>query len=200
MSVKITTPDTPEKFRPLAEEGGRTLTDLLRELAALEDKSFVQYTRLCRKGRVVEFQDGVKKEFTDTQAWKAEMKTRFAALLDPHCTDRMITQRRDCLHAESYPSSFDCLNTGCTLAVTVKSDKKAVAALTPDEGGVPYNMTDPDVRYMVEDMRRGGHSAMQYDYFQKFRFVLKREGESWKLDEVAISSLHRDNWRREYYF
>ena len=118
MTVKLVAQDTPEKFRSTAEEAAQTLTALLRELAAMENKSFAQYTRLCKKGQVIEFKDGVRREFTDIQDWKEEMKRRFAALLAPHCTQKLIAQRRDCLHAEHFPSSFNCVNTGCTLSVT----------------------------------------------------------------------------------
>lgn len=191
--------DTPEKFRPPAEEAAEALSALLRELAAMEDKSFAQYTRLCRKGRVVEFRDGQRREFTDIQAWKEDMKARFAALLDPHCTGKLIA-RRDCLHASHFPSSFNCLNTGCTLTVSMKSGGKAVVWLTPDDGSVPFDLSNPDVRYLAEDMKGSGHSTQCYGYFQKFRFVLKREEERWKLDEVSASSLHEDRWRRDFYF
>ena len=135
--------DTPEKFQSAALEPVQALTALLRELAALEDKSFAQYTRLCRKGQIIEFKDGVRSEFTDVQVWKAEMKIRFAALLDPHCTQKMISQRRDCSHAEYFPSSFNCLNTGCELVFTVKSARKAVVQLIPDEGYVPFDLSNP---------------------------------------------------------
>ena len=40
--------DTPEKFQSAALEPVQALTALLRELAALENKSFAQYTRLYR--------------------------------------------------------------------------------------------------------------------------------------------------------
>ena len=123
MTVKLVARDTPEKFRSTAEEAAQTLTALLRELAAMENKSFAQYTRLCKKGQVIEFKDGVRREFTDIQDWKEEMKRRFAALLDPHCTQKMIAQRRDCLHAEHFPSSFNCVNTGCQMIIT---DRKSV--------------------------------------------------------------------------
>ena len=112
-SVSIQVVDTPEKFHPAAEAAAQALAALLRELAAMENKSFAQYTRLCKKGQVVEFKGGVRREFTDVQDWKEERKLRFAALLDPHCTQKLITQRRDCLHAEHFPSSFNCVNTGC---------------------------------------------------------------------------------------
>ena len=198
MEIKIV--DTPEKFRSVAEEAAEVLAALLRELAALEDKSFAHYTRLCRKGRIIEFKDGVRSEFTDVQVWKAEMKIRFAALLDPHCTQKMISQRRDCSHAEYFPSSFNCLNTGCELVFTVKSARKAVVQLIPDEGYVPFDLSNPDVRYLVEDVNRRGHSAQCYSYFIKFRFILKRETEGWKIDEVASSALHEDRWRRDWCF
>lgn len=200
MNVKLVTQDTPEKFRPIAEEAAQALAAVLRELAVMEDKSFAQYTRLCRKGQIIEFKDGVRREFTDTQAWKAESKLRFASLLDPHCTQKLIAQRRDCLHAQCFPSEFNCLNTGCTLAITMKSMGKAMALLTPDEGSIPFDLSDPDVRYLAEDAKRGGHGAQYYSHFQKYRFALKREAKEWHIDEVFCDSLHGDRWRRDYYF
>ena len=200
MTVKLVAQDTPEKFRSTAEEAAQTLTALLRELAAMENKSFAQYTRLCKKGQVIEFKDGARREFTDIQDWKEEMKCRFAALLDPHCTPKLITQRRDCLHADHFPSSFNCVNTGCQMIITMKSSGKAVVQLVPDEDSIPFDLSDPDVRYLVEDAKRGGHSAQCYGYFQKYRFVLKREAEEWHIDEVSCDSLHGDRWRRDYYF
>ena len=200
MTVKLVAQDTPEKFRSTAEEAAQTLTALLRELAAMENKSFAQYTRLCKKGQVIEFKDGARREFTDIQDWKEEMKHRFAALLDPHCTQKMIAQRRDCLHAEHFPSSFNCVNTGCQMIITMKSSGKAVVQLVPDEDSIPFDLSDPDVRYLVEDAKHGGHNAQYYSYFQKYRFVLKRETEEWHIDEVSCDSLHGDRWRRDYYF
>ena len=200
MTVKLVAQDTPEKFRSTAEEAAQTLTALLRELAAMGNKSFAQYPRLCKKGQVIEFKDGARREFTDIQDWKEEMKLRFAALLDPHCTQKLIAQRRDCLHAEHFPSSFNCVNTGCQMIITMKSSGKAVVQLVPDEDSIPFDLSDPDVRYLVEDAKHGGHNAQYYSYFQKYRFVLKRETEEWHIDEVSCDSLHGDRWRRDYYF
>lgn len=198
--ASIIFPDTPEKLRPLAEEAAEALSALLRELAAMEDKSFAQYTRLCRQGRAVEFRDGQRREFTDIQAWKEENEARFAAFLDPHCTQKLISQRRGCLHAAHFPSSFSCLNAGCELAVTVKSGTRAMIWLTPDDGSVSFDLSNPDVRYLVEGMKCRGHGAVTHSFFEKFRFTLKREGEDWRLDEVFVSPLHSDRWRRDFYF
>ena len=200
MDPNIIIQDTPEKFRSAAAEAAQSLTTLLRELADMENKSFAQYTRLCKKGQVIEFKDGVRREFTDIQDWKEEMKRRFAALLDPHCTPKLITQRRDCLHADHFPSSFNCVNTGCQMIVIMKSAGKAAVQLIPNEDSVPFDLSDPDVRYLVEDAKHGGHSAQCYGYFQKYRFVLKREAEEWHIDEVSCDSLHGDRWRRDYCF
>lgn len=200
MDPNIIIQDTLEKFRSAAAEAAQSLTALLRELADMENKSFAQYTRLCKKGQVIEFKDGVRREFTDIQDWKEEMKLRFAALLDPHCTPKLITQRRDCLHADHFPSSFNCVNTGCQMIVIMKSAGKAAVQLIPNEDSVPFDLSDPDVRYLVEDAKRGGHGAQCYGYFQKYRFVLKREAEEWHIDEVSCDSLHGERWRRDYYF
>ena len=199
-SVSIQVVDTPEKFHPAAEAAAQALAALLRELAAMENKSFAQYTRLCKKGQVIEFRDGARREFTDIQDWKEEMKLRFAALLDPHCTQKLIAQRRDCLHADHFPSSFNCVNTGCQMIVIMKSAGKAAVQLIPNEDSVPFDLSDPDVRYLVEDAKRGGHNAQFYGYFEKFRFTLKREPEGWKIDEVSVSAACADRWRRDWYF
>ena len=131
--IKLTIQDTPDKLRPLAEEAAAFLAGVLRELAAAETRSFAQYTRLYKKGRVVEFRDGVREEITDTQMWKAKSQARFAALLDPYCTEKHIAQRRECLHSTHFPSSFNCIKTGCELVVTAKSAKKAESQLEGEE-------------------------------------------------------------------
>lgn len=198
--IKLTIQDTPDKLRPLAEEAAAFLAGVLRELAAAETRSFAQYTRLCKKGRVVEFHDGVREEMTDIRAWKEREKVRFAALLDPYCTARLVAQRRECLHATHFPSSFDCLKTGCQLVATAKSAKKAEVRVIPAEGSVPFDLRDADVRYLVEDARGSGHAAQYYSYFQKFRFILRREGEGWRIDEVYSAAASQDRYRRDFYF
>ena len=82
----------------------------------------------------------------------------------------------------------------------MKSAGKAAVQLIPNEDSVPFDLSDPDVRYLVEDAKHGGHNAQYYSYFQKYRFVLKRETEEWHIDEVSCDSLHGDRWRRDYYF
>ena len=82
----------------------------------------------------------------------------------------------------------------------MKSAGKAAAQLIPGEDSVPFDLSDPDVRYLVDDMKSGGHGAQCYGHFQKFRFVLKLEADGWKLDEVSSDSLHGDRWRRDWYF
>jgi hypothetical protein len=198
--IKLTIQDTPDKLRPLAEEAAAFLAGVLRELAEAENRSFAQYTRLCKKGRVVEFRDGVREEITDTQVWGARSKARFAALLDPYCTKKHIAQRRECLHSTHFPSSFNCVRTGCELAVAVKSAKKAEVRVIPAEGSVPFDLRDADVRYLVEDARGSGHAAQYYSYFQKFRFILRREGEGWRIDEVYSAAASQDRYRRDFYF
>ena len=198
--IKLTIQDTPDKLRPLAEEAAAFLAGVLRELAAAETRSFAQYTRLCKKGRVVEFRDGVREEITDTQVWKAKNQASFAALLDPYCTKKHIAQRRECLHSTHFPSSFNCVKTGCELVVTAKSAKKAEVWVIPAKGPIPFDLRDADTRYLVEDARGSGHSAQFYDYFQKFRFVLRREGEGWRIDEAYSAAVSQDRYRRDYYF
>lgn len=198
-ALKLDLTDTPEKFRASAEEAAAFLTDLLGRLRTMEQESFAQYTRLCQKGRVIEFKDGVREEITDTQVWKERSKHRFAAFLDPYCTEKLLSQRRECIHAVHFPSSFNCIDTGCDMLVTMKSDRKAAVVLLPEDKAVLFDLTDPIVRYLVEDMKRSGHSAKGYGYFEKYRFILRLE-DSWKIDEVFCSSRHEDRWKRDRYF
>lgn len=197
--IQLVFQDTPEKLRPLAEEAARFLTEVLRELAAAENHSFVQDTRLCRKGRIIEFKDGVREEITNREVWREREKLRFAALLDPHCTQKWIDQRKDCVHATHFPSAFHCLNTGCRLTVTMKSSQKATVWLNPGEGA-PYDLSDPDFRYMAERSPMGHGPRLFYSYFEKFRFLLRREAESWKIDEVYVAADCADRWQRDWYF
>ena len=171
--IKLTVQDTPDKFRALAEEAARFLAGVLGELG---------------------------EEITDTQMWKAKSQARFAALLDPYCTEKHIAQRRECLHSTHFPSSFSCIKTGCELVVTAKSAKKAEVWVIPAKGPIPFDLRDADTRYLVEDARGSGHSAQFYDYFQKFRFVLRREGEGWRIDEVYSAAASQDRYRRDFYF
>ena len=83
---------------------------------------------------------------------------------------------------------------------TRKSAKKAEVRVIPAEGSVPFDLRDADVRYLVEDARGSGHAAQYYSYFQKFRFILRREGEGWRIDEVYSAAASQDRYRRDYYF
>ncbi len=197
-AIKLDLTNTPEKFRPAVDEILPQLTKLLEELRRLEEQYFVQQKRLHQKGRVISFMDGIREEITDNQELKEKFKKLYCQLLDPHCTPEMLAQRRDCLHGEHYPSFFNCLHTGCTVAFTMKSANKATIELLPDDGNIPYDMTDPDTRYMTEDFTNS--PPYFYDYFERYRFTMKRLEESWKIDAVYYGGLHDIHWRREYYF
>lgn len=63
-AVKIDLTNTSEKFHIVVGEILPHLTEFLGKLCHLEDEYFVQSERLHRKGRVITFQNGVKKEIT----------------------------------------------------------------------------------------------------------------------------------------
>lgn len=197
-AIKLDLTNTPEKFRPTVDEILSQLTKFLEELGHLEDQYFVQQTRIHRKGRVISFKDGIREEITDDQELKEKFKKLYCQLIDPHCTLEMLAQRRDCLHGEYYPSFFNCLHTGCTIAFTMKSANKATIELLPDDGSVPYDMTDPDTRYVTEGFV--DKPPYFHMYFEKYRFIMKHSEESWKIDAVYYGALNDTHWRRRYYF
>lgn len=99
-AIKLDLTNTPEKFRPTADEILSQLTKFLKELGHLEDQYFVQQTRLHRNGRILSFKDGIQEEIIDDQELKQKFKKLYCQLIDPHCTSEMLAQRRDCLHGE----------------------------------------------------------------------------------------------------
>ncbi len=122
-AIKIDLTDTPEKFRPAAEEILTQLTNLLEKLCRLEDKYSVLQKQLHQKERIITFENGVRKEITQHDTLKSKFKNLYSQLLDPHCTVEMLAQRRDCVHGASYPSNFNCVHTGCTIAFTIEKHK-----------------------------------------------------------------------------
>jgi len=197
-AVKIDLTGTPEKFRSAAEEILVPLTELLKELARLEGQSFVLGKRLHQKGRVITFENGVREEIIRRDVLKSKFKDLYQKLLDPHCTAEMLAQRRGCVHGVSYPSDLNCLRTGCTIVFTMKSAHKAVVDLMPDGGSIPYDLSDPDVRYIVEGFTDG--PPYHYDYFMKYRFTMKASEDGWKIDAVHSGASSDSRWRRDYNF
>jgi len=197
-AVKIDLTGTPEKYRSSAEEILVPLTELPEELARLEDQSFVLGIRLHRKGRVITFENGIREEITQCDALRAKCKDLYQKLLDPHCTAEMLARRRDCLHGVCYPSNLNCLRTGCTIVFTMKSARKAVVDLMPDGGSIPYDLSDPDARYITEDFTDG--PPYYYHYFEKYRFTMKATEDGWKIDAVHSGARSDSRWRRDYDF
>ena len=197
-AVKIDLTNTPEKFHVMAGEILPHLTEFLKELCRLEDEFFVQSKRLHQKGRVIIFQDGIKEEITQYDVLKTKFKGLYRQLIDPHCTLNLLNERRDCLHGESYPSDFNCLHTGCTVVFTMKSANKAVIDLLPDDGSIPYDMTDPDVRYIAEDFI--AKPPYFYKYLEMYRFTMKHSEDEWRIDMVHHKGCYDAHWSRDYYF
>lgn len=197
-TIKIDTTNTPEKFCSMVEEIVPQLVEILKELGKLEQDYFVQGKRLNKNGRVIEFKNGVREEITKHEDLKAKFKVLYKQLLDPYCTEEMLSQRRDCIHGTHYPSGFNCLHTGCTIVFTMKSANKAMVELVPPDSSIPYDMSDSNVRYIVDNFTN--KPPYFYSYFEKYRFTMKRIGDSWKINLVHNAGLHSTSWRRDYYF
>ena len=195
---KIDLTNVSAKFRPVAEDILPPLANLLEELYRLENDYFIQSKRLYRKGRVISFHEGIREEITNDEDLKAKFKMLYRQLLDSHYTPKFLTQQRDCIHGTHYPADFKCLHTGCTIVLTMKSAGKATIDLLPNHGSIPYDMSDSDVRFMLE--KATTKPPYFYEYLLKYRFTIKIDEDRWKIDAVHNAGLNDTRWRRDYYF
>lgn len=124
--------DTPEKFRPMADEILPPLIGLLRSLCALEEEMHARDIKLraSRPGGIYSTE-----MHPDTPALWQEYKDRYHALLDPHCTARFLAGRRDCCQCMGDPADFSGLNRGGTVEFTMKSPAKAVVMVAESKSG-----------------------------------------------------------------
>ena len=92
-SVQIVFQDTPERFRPLAEEIVPPLVELLRGLCALEEKFYARdrKQKAARPGGIYSTQ-----AHPNSQSLWEHYREAYRALLDPHCTEKLLSRRRDC--------------------------------------------------------------------------------------------------------
>ena len=80
----------------------------------------------------------------------------------------------------------------------MKSHGKAVIDLLPDDGSIPYDMTDQNVRYMAEDFTN--NPPYFYEYLWMYRFTVKLLEDGWKIDMVQHKGRHDAKWSKDYYF
>ena len=68
----------------------------------------------------------------------------------------------------------------------------------PDAGNIPYDMTNPDVRYMAEDF--SAKQPCSYIYLGMYRFTMKLSEDGWRIDMVHHKGRYDAHWGRDYYF
>ena len=164
--LNIVLQDTPEKFRPMAEEILPPFIALLRRLCALEEEMYARDCKL-RASRPGGIYSTVA--HPDSPALWQEYKDRYHALLDPHCTEKFLSERRNCCQSMGDPADFSSLNRGGTVEFTMKS--KAKASVTVLEG--MFRHTD-------------------------YRFDLKPADGEWKIDKAAYRYMGDTKWHTEH--
>lgn len=142
---------TPEKFRPMAEELLPPLLELLRSLCALEAEIFARSQQL----EADKLKAGIPRS-QEAPGWRElmeEYKERYGGLVQDRCTEELLARgyARSC----GKPAGYDYLNTGCRLAFTMKSAKRAVLEATYPHGVDMLN-----------------------------QFVLRNTDEGWRIAEV----------------
>ena len=120
--------DTPEKFRPMAEELAPPLVELLRQLSALEEQ-FCRRSQALKSAREARGERYVSQEEQDI--W-TRYKEAYGRLLEGRCTQTLLDRG----YAGSFgsPTAYGYLNTGCRLTFTMKSPGRAVVETRPSTG------------------------------------------------------------------
>lgn len=167
-SVQIVFQDTPERFRPLAEEIVPPLVELLRGLCALEEKFYARdrKQKAARPGGIYSTQ-----AHPNSKSLWEHYREAYRALLDPHCTEKLLSRRRDCCQSMGDPADFACLKGEAKVLFTMKSGGKAVAVVRAYDG-----------------------------FGSDCRFELKPEGGRWKIDKVSHNTCGGGPWRTDFYF
>ena len=80
----------------------------------------------------------------------------------------------------------------------MKSSNKAVIDLLPDDGFIPYDMGNPDVRYITEDGTT--KPPYCYTYLMMYCFTMKLSEDGWKINMVHHKGYYNTHWSRDYYF
>ena len=130
-TITLALEDTPEKFRPLAEEIVPPLIELLRGLCALEEKFCArgQKQRAERPGGIYSTQ-----AHPNSKALWDYYRDAYKALLDPRCTEKLLARRRDCCQSMGDPADFACLKGAAEVVFTMKSKSKAVVIVRAFDG------------------------------------------------------------------
>lgn len=107
---------------------------------------------------------------SDTPALWQEYKERYHALFDPHCTEKLLKRRIDCCQSLG-DTDFSALDTdNSKVSFLMKSKGKAIIVVYAENN------------------------------FQKnYRFVMRQEGDTWKIDEIAFQYLNEEKWKVQRY-
>lgn len=106
----------------------------------------------------------------DTPAVWQEYKERYHALFDPHCTEKFLKRRIDCCQSLG-DKDFSALDTdNAKVSFLMKSKGKAIVVV------------------YAEDITQNN-----------YRFIMRQEGDDWKIDEIAFQYNCEEKWKAERY-
>lgn len=132
MNLQIQIINTPDKFRPMAQELVPPLVELLRGLAAEEAETMRQdrAIREEKRRKGIPVHQGVPEQ---TALFK-DHEARYGRLVQNRCTPQLLAREYGRSYGE--PGKYDYLNTECRLTFTMKSSARAVVETFFSKGGL----------------------------------------------------------------
>ena len=165
----IITPDTPEKYRPLAAEIVPPLLALLRERSALEEEI---YQRYCTLKEAFLLAGGSKSQAPpDSTALFEEYHQRYLELAAPRCAPGFLKYGATASFAR--PAKYSYLDTDgeYLLAFTMKSPKKALVETSYPRGSLRFI----------------------------HRFTLRPGPEGWLIAKIEYHHSNESTWHIDHY-
>ena len=175
-NIKIDYRDTPDKFRDVADEVISFLVENLLVLNTIEEECAQLFEYQNRGIRI----KGMPKD--STGIWSL-FKARYGEAISSFCTDKLIARGYaqsmngagrvlapdGTLVEEKINGQYAHLNYGCELAITMKSNKRAII----------------EISYVDED------------YLSRWRQFTLINTDQWRLDDIKHKFHENDKWKNE---
>ena len=107
----------------------------------------------------------------DTPALWQEYRDRYHELFDPHCTEKFLKRRIDC-----------CQSLG----------DRNFSALDTDDAKVSFRMKSENKAIIVVYAENRFHQ-------RNYRYAMRLEGDTWKIDEIAFQYNLEEKWHVQRY-
>lgn len=126
--------DTPERFRPVAEEIVPPLLALLWERSQLEEEI---HRRLKARHREYLAAGGSPDQLPpgEQELWE-EYRRRYLELVQPRCTPGLL--KHGAVDSCACPGKYSCFAAGCQASFAMRTAKKAVVELSCPRGSLRF--------------------------------------------------------------